>query len=295
MNIHFITCPRCGTFRLEEAVVSAGMLSGGRESLALCLSAGAREATDRGDPFHIDLNMCTANTAAPSGPRTMSEYADRVLLDLAAQSKHRPGTTIKNLDVHHLAARAFLPHDSCDQLLAQMVGARLLNKPGSRAVIQLDGWRRIDELTRTRPHVDRAFVAMWFDGSMAAARAAIEGALVACGYTPPFLVDDPLHEAKAGHPEFKNKIDDRILAEIRRARFVVADVTGARPSVYYEAGFADGLGTPVIWTCDEAKKDEMAFDTRQNGHILWKTSEDLGAQLEAKVRARGWAIGGAES
>ena len=40
--------------------------------------------------------------------------------------------------------------------------------------------------------------------------------------------------------EHVNKIDDEIIAEIRRARFVVADFThgdtGGRGSVYYEAG-----------------------------------------------------------
>ena len=39
-----------------------------------------------------------------------------------------------------------------------------------------------------------------------------------------------------------NKIDDEIVAEIRRARFLVADFTqgetGPRGGVYYEAGFS---------------------------------------------------------
>ena len=46
-----------------------------------------------------------------------------------------------------------------------------------------------------------------------------------------------------------DKIDDEIIGEIRRSRFLVADFThgdkGARGSVYYEAGFAYGLGLPV--------------------------------------------------
>jgi hypothetical protein len=106
---------------------------------------------------------------------------------------------------------------------------------------------------------------MWFDPSMNEAYAALHAALTGCGYAPPFRVDDPKHDENANDPGFKNRIDDRIIAEIRLARFVIADVTGARPSVYYEAGFADGLGTPVIWTCSSARMADMAFDTRQNG------------------------------
>lgn len=43
-------------------------------------------------------------------------------------------------------------------------------------------------------------------------------------------------------------ITDEIVANIRRARFVVADLTGARPNVYFEAGLAMGLGKPVVFT-----------------------------------------------
>jgi hypothetical protein len=152
------------------------------------------------------------------------------------------------------------------------------------------GWGRVDELTRQSPQGDRAFVAMWFDKSEMgdAYPQGFHEALVACGYEPPFRVDDPKHQERADDPDFKNKIDDRILADIRRARFVVADATGARPSVYYEAGFADGLGTPVIWTCRADWEQRMAFDTRQNEHILWKDSADLRAQLTAKVARPGW-------
>ena len=59
-------------------------------------------------------------------------------------------------------------------------------------------------------------------------------------------------------------------------------------SVYYEAGFADGLGTPVIWTCAAKEKKEIAFDTRQNEHILWTDASDLRKQLSDKIARRGW-------
>lgn len=39
---------------------------------------------------------------------------------------------------------------------------------------------------------------------------------------------------------------ERIKMEIRRAAFVVADLTDERPSCYYEIGYADSYGTPVI-------------------------------------------------
>lgn len=54
--------------------------------------------------------------------------------------------------------------------------------------------------------------------------------------------------------EFNDNIDDRIFQEIRKATFVIADLTYARPSVYYEAGFAE-REVPVIYT---VRRDHLA-------------------------------------
>ena len=59
----------------------------------------------------------------------------------------------------------------------------------------------------------------------------------------------------------------------------MADVTQQRQGVYFEAGFAQGLNIPVIWTVSEKDKDNIHFDTRQFNHIIWQTTEDLKNQL----------------
>jgi hypothetical protein len=46
-------------------------------------------------------------------------------------------------------------------------------------------------------------------------------------------------------------ICDRLLSEIRQAQFVIAEFTGHRNGVYYEAGFARALGREVINCCRE--------------------------------------------
>ena len=74
-----------------------------------------------------------------------------------------------------------------------------------------------------------------------------------------------------------NKIDDEIIAELNRARFVVADFThgdeGPRGGVYYEAGFAHGRNIPVIFTCRKDIIDKVHFDTRQYNHIVWEAEK----------------------
>lgn len=126
----------------------------------------------------------------------------------------------------------------------------------------------------------RAFIAMWFDDSMNEAwDQGIGPAVRDAGYEP----------VRTDRKEHVNKIDDEIVAEIRRSRFVVADFThgdsGARGGVYYEAGFAQGLGIPVIFCCRKDKLEEVHFDTRQYNHIVWETPGELRGRLAKRIAA----------
>jgi nucleoside 2-deoxyribosyltransferase len=92
----------------------------------------------------------------------------------------------------------------------------------------------------------------------------------------------PLRVDMAEHNE---KIDDRIVAEIRKSGLVIADFTGQRGGVYFEAGFALGLGLPVIWSCRADQIDQVHFDTRQYNHIVWTTPDDLRVKLRNRIEA----------
>ena len=148
--------------------------------------------------------------------------------------------------------------------------------------VEVPGYGRIEEI-RTNPDSSQCFVAMWFDDSMNDVyEKGFRAAIAAAGYTP-LRIDQK--------PDLIGKIDDEIIAEIRRSRFVVADFThdekGARGGVYYEAGFAHGLDLPVIFTCRKDMIDETHFDTRQFNHILWEKEnpEDLREQLTNRILA----------
>lgn len=86
--------------------------------------------------------------------------------------------------------------------------------------------------------------------------------------------------------EHNGKICDRILSEIRQSTLLIADFTGNRGGVYFEAGFALGLGIPVIFTCrTDFLKKGVHFDTRQYNHIEWQTSEELKTKLINRIKA----------
>jgi nucleoside 2-deoxyribosyltransferase len=64
-------------------------------------------------------------------------------------------------------------------------------------------------------------------------------------------------------------IDNIMRAQIRDAAFILADLTDANPGAYWEAGFAEGLGKPVIYLCESAKFEDARthFDTKFDGHM----------------------------
>ena len=77
----------------------------------------------------------------------------------------------------------------------------------------------------------------------------------------------------------------RLFAEINKSGLLIADFTGHRGGVYFEAGYALGLGIPVIFTCKEGEIELAHFDTRQYSHIVWKEPEDLRVQLIRRIQA----------
>jgi hypothetical protein len=143
------------------------------------------------------------------------------------------------------------------------------------------GWLRFEELQKKLVQSSQAFVAMWFDQTMDEPyENGLQRAIYDSGYDPR-RVDQQHHHL--------NKVDDEIIAEIRRSRFLVADFTcnpgQVRGGVYFEAGFAMGLNVPIIWTCRDTSKKDLHFDTRQYPHIVWKDSTDLYTQLTARIGA----------
>jgi nucleoside 2-deoxyribosyltransferase len=87
--------------------------------------------------------------------------------------------------------------------------------------------------------------------------------------------------------QHNNRIDDEIAAMIRRSKFIVADFTGRRGGVYFEAGFALGMGLPVIWVCSKDELKDVHFDTRQYNFIVWEEGklEECKKALQYRIEA----------
>ncbi len=72
-------------------------------------------------------------------------------------------------------------------------------------------------------------------------------------------------------------IDNIMRAQIRGAAFVIADLSHDNLGAYWEAGYAEGLGKPVIYICERRKfedKDRQPhFDTNHCTTVLWSRDD----------------------
>ena len=179
-------------------------------------------------------------------PRDVLSTMDRALMYVSKRQK-RANQEVEILFGDEFDAVGAHDGDEFKYILDTLVERNLLNIRGpiggrSNQFFRLnpEGWEKVDELSRSEPNSNQAFVAMWFTDDM---RPALDDGFV------PALKTAGFSPVRIDLVEHNDRIDDKIIAEIRRSALMVADFTGVRGGVYFEAGFAMGLNMPVIWTC----------------------------------------------
>jgi nucleoside 2-deoxyribosyltransferase len=85
------------------------------------------------------------------------------------------------------------------------------------------------------------------------------------------------------------RIVPAIFDRIRKAAFVIADLTDQRPNVLYELGYAQGLGKPCIITA--YKGTTLPFDVHDIPTIFWESQKQLKEQLRERIKAIAFAHG----
>jgi nucleoside 2-deoxyribosyltransferase len=111
----------------------------------------------------------------------------------------------------------------------------------------------------------------------------------------PVLSNLGIRALRVDRVEHNDDIDDKILALIGDCDFCIADLTYARPSVYFEAGRVTGLGKPVIYTArsdhfrdqpdDDAGNLRVHFDLQMKNVIAWaRPSTVVQKALTSRIR-----------
>lgn len=70
--------------------------------------------------------------------------------------------------------------------------------------------------------------------------------------------------------QFTGNIIDHVYFRIENATIIIADMTGMNPNVFYEVGYAHGLGKNVILLTQ--KIEDIPFDLRAKKHIIYGRS-----------------------
>ena len=220
---------------------------------------------------------------------TVGEAAEKILMLLARKfpkpgeiSDLSGGVYFEFLAVGRLTdaqGLRFFIHDYLYSTMSFLLRHELVTDLGddSRYSISPKGWAYIESLRHKNPDSQIGFIAMWFDEGMNDAWLAIDKGVRDAGYEP-LRIDQKQHN---------NKIDDEIVAAIRRSKFLVADFTGQRGGVYFETGFAHGLSLPVIWLCREDDLRNVHFDTRQYNFIVWEKGklDEFSTALKNRIEA----------
>jgi nucleoside 2-deoxyribosyltransferase len=219
-------------------------------------------------------------------PSKASEFLNRTLLNLS-RLRERPFDVIILTTMKAGDRLKLFTHDkgACDAFLRELEEQGFIRfniatttKEMGAFFLTIKFWEIVENLQRKEVDNKRAFVAMWFDESMNEYyKNGIKKALEEAGYLP----------VRIDLQDFNEKICDEIIAEIRRTKFLVADFSGLRSGVFFEAGFAKGLGREVIFTIRKADKNKLKkhFDTRQYNHIVYDTLEDLYKKLYNRICA----------
>jgi hypothetical protein len=146
--------------------------------------------------------------------------------------------------------------------------------------LTLDGWEQYEAEKRGQVAGSYGFIALKFGDEVLDPflQDVIKPAVATIGYELKDLRDT----AQAG------VIDNVMRERIRDAAFVLVDLTHANNGAYWEAGYAEGLGKPVLYLCERGVFDRKGthFDTNHCTTVTWDIAEPAAftADLVATLR-----------
>lgn len=273
-EIFHFDCGRCGKYKITRELEEDKKIIESREIANL--SGWISENKDfciNESSFKILKNIKT-----PS----VNERIEKLLFWLDNQTKNLGQTIQVNLFYNRLWSICWVVDQRELQYLIQsLVDRKLIDDKGTLGGAQCNirilpnGFSYLDEINK-KVQSNIGFCAMAFDHDLLDLWSeAISPAITSSGYTP----------VRIDSEQYNTGIADQIKAKIRQSKFVVADLTLHKNGVYYEAGFAEGLGREVILTCREDGFDKKHFDVQHINIIKWLPNQyqDLKEKLNWRI------------
>lgn len=279
----WFNCERCGNFGLTETALSLWNGQSRDDQARAVLSHFVRRARMGDECPLVDSNVLSRVLDEDYLP-SPNDLVNNLLLFIGDQSY--PGASaLFSIQEHGAIIGAindkgfyFAIHSLENLELARIESA---NRGILGLSLTLTGWSKYDALKKGTHAGNKAFMAMKFgnDDLDKMFNSYFRPAVSATGFTLMRLDDEP----RAG------LIDDRLRVEIQTSKFLIADLTYGNNGAYWEAGYAEGLGKSVIYTCSQEHFDEAGthFDTNHHLTVIWDKTNPQGAvdQLKATIRA----------
>ncbi len=285
----YFNCSRCGEFILSrsilQGIVEHHLLNDDLEKIAV-LSHSIRKMQGKGDVPYLDSYL--VEQLLLNHLPNLSEQINNLILWLGKETD--PGQTTRiDASIHQSVMGAKTP-SGFSFIVKHLISRGLIEDAPDMGVndsiiidtnLTFEGWRFFDQINRGALTSKKAFMAMKYGdpdlNSMF--NQYFKPAVAATGFELYKLDELP----KAG------LIDDRLRVEIRSSRFLISDLTHENAGAYWEAGFAEGLGKPVIYTCEKKKFESQKthFDTNHHLTVIWDMDNPKIAieRLKATIRA----------
>ncbi len=282
-----VECEVCGMYGIEKIVFLARTLIDLPPDQKPLLSAIIRRDYQfTGRPKKITLEDCKELASQAPGTNDVPGKV-RYLLGYIARKTTFPGERVRlnsNTDYPICFAASA---DEFRYYARHITDAGFVDKQGDMSgechcCLTPKGGQEVERIpTLESPY---AFVAMSFskEGS--------HGALLTQAFEEaikPAIEDDAGYQEaiRVDRKQFLGDIVFEIIARIKECRFLVADATEHKNGVYFEAGYAMGMGLPVIWMCHKDDLGDAHFDTSHLNHIVWDDVAELRKNLANRILA----------
>jgi hypothetical protein len=268
-------CPECGRYEISGSAAAASKekLSENKALFQHTLYKMKRDgnATMLTVPL---IDKIIEETALPD----IQEQAENLIRHFGDLRTPSPGSviTLNSQELNKLVIIAGSPdQETVGFLLMSLKNKKLLEEPDSGLTVRLtlDGWGYYNELKHKASESYLAFMAMPFN------KEDLDKVYLDC--FKPAVAKTGFELRRLDENPVAGIIDNHLRVEIRKARFLIAELTHENPGVYWEAGFAEGLGRPVIYTCEKSNFNACHFDTNHCQIVKWsldnlpKAAEDL--------------------
>jgi nucleoside 2-deoxyribosyltransferase len=281
----FIDCRRCGEFQLGRALADdLPQMRLSNEQRALASHHIRKRQGAKRTILDEDFFESLASQSLP----TPAELSDNLLLTIVERVGGRPGKSVSvdnNTDVALEAAIGALDKEDVLWAIRNLEEQKLVigqwASHFSNGHLTAAGWARVEELKLAHVASRYAFFARKFANNDLDTLydECLKQAVADAGFELRTVTQ------KAGH------IDAIIEDEIRRCRFLIADLSDDNAGAYWEAGLAEGLGKDVIYLCREGVRTH--FDTDHRHTVRWDLSDPDGTAKRLKAVIRNTLLGDA--